>query len=109
MFWCVEHAMTLMSLRCCCEPQPNTPNVSYAADAKQLLAASANWIKLLDPNTGELIMARLSIVTDAHATLGRAAPRSRTHCVLRTSLTVAPSINRTLPSKGSERQFPTNF
>lgn len=71
--------MALMHLRCCCEPQPNTPNVSYAADAKQLLAASANWIKLLDPNTGELIMARLAAVVRAHTTLRYATPRRATH------------------------------
>ena len=41
-----------MIVRTGSDSPPNMPNVSYSADAKQLLASSKNWIKLLDPKTG---------------------------------------------------------
>jgi putative alpha-1,2-mannosidase len=34
------------------DSSPLQPNISYQRDAEQLLSNSANWIKLLDPETG---------------------------------------------------------
>jgi putative alpha-1,2-mannosidase len=54
-YWHADYALsraaTELAKQSGSDSPPNMPNISYAADAKILLANSNNWKKLLDPAT----------------------------------------------------------